>query len=280
MLTLSNLRKSFGSLRAVDDLSLDIKPGEVFGLLGPNGAGKTTTVNMIVGLLSPDSGSVTLNGSPPTDPAVRAGIGVAPQALAVYEELSGRENLEFFGRIQGLGGQRLKERVDFALQFVGLSDRQKDRAKVYSGGMKRRLNLAVAIVHDPPILLLDEPTVGVDPQSRNSIFDNINALKAQGRTIVYTTHYMEEAERLCDREGIMDHGKLLALDTVDGLINAHGGKSIMTAEGPNGTDRLETDDPVTELRRLLADDALKQVRVDRPNLETVFLGLTGRELRD
>jgi len=281
MLCLNQLRKTFGTLVAVDDLSLEIEKGEVFGLLGPNGAGKTTTVNIAVGLLVPDHGTVAIDGGgSPIDPAVRAKIGVAPQALALYEELSGEENVTFFAKLQGLTGRMLAERVRWSLDFVDLWDRRGDRMNTYSGGMKRRLNLAVAVVHDPPLLLLDEPTVGVDPQSRNAIFDNILSLSAEGRTVIYTTHYMEEAQRLCDRVGIMDHGKLLALDTVDNLIAAHGGKSVLTAERVDGEVSVETDDPLAELNKLQQQGELLRFRVDRPDLERVFLNLTGRHLRD
>jgi ABC-2 type transport system ATP-binding protein len=281
MLILENLHKSFGETVAVEDLSLKIERGEVFGLLGPNGAGKTTTVNMAIGLLKPDRGSVTLEGAgSPSDRAVRAKIGVAPQGLALYEELSAEENLAFFGKIQGLHGKRLKERVGWTLNFVDLWDRRRDRITAYSGGMKRRLNLAVAMIHEPELLLLDEPTVGVDTQSRNSIFEKIEAMRKEGRTIVYTTHYMEEAQRLCDRVGIMDHGRMLALDTVGGLIAAHGGSSVVTAERLSGEVRVETDDPVAELVRLQEGGKLLRFSVESPDLEGVFLNLTGRHLRD
>lgn len=281
MLCLNQLRKTFGALVAVDDLSLEIGKGEVFGLLGPNGAGKTTAVNLAVGLLAPDHGTVTIDGGgSPTDPKVRAKIGVAPQALALYDELSGEENVAFFARLQGLTGRTLAERVRWSLDFVDLWDRRADRMSTYSGGMKRRLNLAVAVVHDPPLLLLDEPTVGVDPQSRNAIFDNILVLKEQGRTVIYTTHYMEEAERLCDRVGIMDQGKLLALDTVEELIAAHGGKSVLTAERADGEIAVETDNPLAELNKLQHQGEILRFRLDRPDLERVFLNLTGRHLRD
>ncbi len=281
MLTLRNVRKSFGRIVAVDDLSLTIKPGEVFGLLGPNGAGKTTTVNMAVGLLRPDQGTVEIQGAgAPDQPRVRGRIGVAPQALALYDELTGEENLAFFGKLQGLTGRLLADRVQWALEFVALTDRRRDRVSTYSGGMKRRLNIAVAMIHAPSLLLLDEPTVGVDPQSRNAIFENILALKGKGHTIVYTTHYMEEAQRLCDRVGIMDHGRLLALDTVEGLITAHGGKSVLFLEREDGERRIETDDPLRELVGLPNNGALRRFRLERPNLERVFLHLTGRELRD
>ncbi len=281
MLNFYHICKSFGEIKAVDGLSLEIKPGEIFGLLGPNGAGKTTTVSMAVGLLKPDAGKVEIEGLGSPDRAeVRRKIGLAPQAFALYEELSGEENLSFFGKIQGLSGKRLRERVDWALDFVDLSDRRKDRVKGYSGGMKRRLNLAAAVVHDPPVLLFDEPTVGVDPQSRNAIFGNIEALRRDGRAIVYTTHYMEEAQRLCDRVGIMDHGKLLALDTVPKLLETYGSKSVIIAEGRNGEIRVEADDPLKELNALQKREKIYQFRVENPGLEGVFLNLTGRSLRD
>jgi len=282
MLRLTDIRKTFNSTVAVDGLSLEIGRGEVFGLLGPNGAGKTTTVNIAVGLLEPDSGSVEIeDGGSPRDPRCRARIGVAPQALAVYEELSGEENLLFFGKLQGLSGAALRDKVVRALEFVGLFDRRGDRVKTYSGGMQRRLNLAVSMIHDPPILLLDEPTAGVDPQSRNALFENIIALRAQGRTVVYTTHYMEEAQRLCDRVGIIDRGRLMACDTVDSLIGAHGGSSTLVADCDGGEEiRIETDDPLSELIRLKETRRLKSFRVDRPDLEQVFLNLTGKHLRD
>jgi len=280
VLRLTGLRKTYGRIVAVDGLDLEVCAGEMFGLLGPNGAGKSTTVSLAIGLLEPDAGRVEIVGfGSPADPAVRARIGVAPQALAIYDDLSAEENLAFFGRLQGLTGRALVERVRWALDFVGLVPRARDRVSTYSGGMKRRLNLAVAVIHDPPLLLLDEPTVGVDPQSRNAIFENILALKRQGRTIVYTTHYMEEAERLCDRVGILDQGKLLALDTVPRLVASHGGKSVLIVARDGEEDRIEADDPVAELARL-GPANLRGFRMERPDLEKVFLNLTGRHLRD
>jgi len=281
MLKLNEVRKSYGATVALESLSLDVRPGEVFGLLGPNGAGKSTTVGLAIGLLEPDRGIVTIAGlGSPSDPQVRAKIGVAPQSLAIYEELSAEENLRFFGAIQGLSGRELVERVQWALEFVGLTARARDRAATYSGGMKRRLNLAVGVVHNPPLLLLDEPTVGVDPQSRNAIFENILALKREGRTILYTTHYMEEAQRLCDRVGIIDQGRLLALDTVHKLIGAHGGRSALVLERDGHEQRVETDDPVAELTHLASNGGLPRFRLEQPDLEAVFLNLTGRHLRD
>jgi len=255
VLQLHNVSKVFGSVAAVDDLTLDIRRGEVFGLLGPNGAGKTTIMRMAVGLLAPGEGSITLEGlGSPTDPRARSAIGVAPQSLALYDELSGEENVAFFGRMYGLSGRHLQERVAWSLDYVGLSDRRHDRTKIYSEGMKRRLNLAVALVHEPQILLLDEPTAGVDPQSRHAIHERTRALNDAGCTVVYTTHYMEEAERMCHRVGILDHGRLLALGTVGALIAAHGrGESAQSVTGSHGG----------------GDD-----------LERVFLNLTGRQLRD
>jgi ABC-2 type transport system ATP-binding protein len=281
MLTLDHVTKRYGATLAVDDLSLEIRPGEVFGVLGPNGAGKTTTVSMSVGLLAPDGGEVTIGtfGSP-VNPAVRRRIGVAPQALAVYDDLTGAENLELFGRLYGLSGAGLKAAVDRSLDFAGLSDRRRARASTYSGGMKRRLNLAAAVLHDPDLVLLDEPTAGVDPQSRNAIFENIQALRARGRTIVYTTHYMEEAERLCDRVAVIDHGRLLALDTVPTLIRRHGGASVLVAEVNGREERIETAAPLADLNRLASSAALGPFHVERPTLEQVFLRLTGRQLRD
>ena len=281
MINLTNLTKRFGSLTAVDDLTLEIRSGEVFGLLGPNGAGKTTTVNLAVGLLDPDDGSVDINGSgSPVNPAVRAGIGVAPQATAVYNDLTAEENLMFFGRLQHMHGSRLRKRVAESLEFVGLTDRRRDRVLTYSGGMKRRLNLAIALIHEPAVVFMDEPTAGVDPQSRNALFDNIEHLRAKGSTIVYTTHYMEEAQRLCDRVAIMDNGRLLALGTVSDLIAVHGGKSVLTAERSDESFRVETADPVGELLRIQESGRLQSFHVESPDLESVFLNLTGRKLRD
>jgi ABC-2 type transport system ATP-binding protein len=281
MLTLRNVTKRYGRTVAVDGLSLDVQPGEVFGLLGPNGAGKTTTVNMAVGLLPPDDGEIRIGElGPPTSPDVRRHIGVAPQSLAVYDDLTGAENLAFFGRLYGLAGAALKEAVDRSLALVGLTDRRGDRASTYSGGMKRRLNLAAAVLHDPPLVLLDEPTVGVDPQSRNAIFDNISALRARGRTLVYTTHYMEEAERLCDHVAIIDHGRVLAMDTVPNLMRQHAGTAVLVAEVNGVEQRLSTSDPLQELNRLAATATLGSFHVERPTLEQVFLHLTGRQLRD
>jgi len=291
-----NLKKSYGPVVAVDGISFEVERGECFGLLGPNGAGKSTTIHCIVGALRPDSGEVRLEGvADPTRPSVRAKIGVSPQSIALYEDLTADENLEFFGKLYGLGGDPLKTRIEMALEFSGLTARRKDRIATYSGGMQRRLNLVCGILHDPPVILLDEPTVGVDPQSRNLIFDNIEALKRLGRTIVYTTHYMEEAQRLCDRVAIVDQGKILALDTVEGLLRAHGGPPTVQVEfahKPAGFEdvggewegnrlRVQTERPMEVLGRVASHaDAFQHVSIERADLEAVFLHLTGKKLRD
>ena len=281
MLNLRDVRKSFGTIVAVDGLSLSVRKGEVLGLLGPNGAGKSTSVSLAVGLLVPESGTVTIEGhGNPAEPGVRQAIGVAPQALAVYDLLTGEENLRFFGEVYGLAGARLDERVKWCLDFVGLADRKGDRAGGYSGGMKRRLNLAAAVLHEPELLLLDEPTVGVDPQSRNRIFESIEALHRDGRTIIYTTHYMEEAERLCDRIAIVDAGKLLALGTLAELIAAHGGPPTLVVTTNGSAQRLQTPDPLTTLNAIAASSRIDAFQMERPTLEQVFLRLTGRSLRD
>lgn len=306
MISAKSLFKQFGDNVAVDELSFDINAGETFGLLGPNGAGKTTTISMIVGLLKPDRGDVEiqsdirgLQGSP-LDHKVRRRIGIAPQSLSLYEDLTARENLDFFGSLYNLSGSHLKARRNWCLEFAGLEDRQKDRVGTFSGGMKRRLNIAAAMMHEPEILLLDEPTVGVDPQSRNHIFDSIETLRADGLTIIYTTHYMEEAARLCNRVAIVDHGKLLALDSVEGLISKHGGNSVVkasfkpsfdikqlpsdlqSAELLNGNQiKFTSGKPLQRVAELATSGIdLETLNISRPDLESVFLNLTGRNLRD
>lgn len=281
MLTFDRVQKRYGTRTAVDGLSLHVRRGEVLGLLGPNGAGKSTTVAMAAGVIAPDAGTVRLDGDgDPQRPADRARIGVAPQALALYEALSGEANLRFFGAIYDLHGAGLDNRVRWALDFVGLAPRAGDAVATYSGGMKRRLNLAAALVHDPELLLLDEPTVGVDPQSRNALFDNIEALRRDGHTVVYTTHYMEEAVRLCDRIAIVDQGRLLALGTLDQLLAAHAGPPVLIATTSDGEKHTPTTRPLEALTALAATTTVTDFRVERPTLEDVFLQLTGRSLRD
>ncbi len=278
---LSDITKKFDNNTAVDGLSLSIHPGEIFGLLGPNGAGKSTTVNMAVGLLRPDNGTVSVGEyGDPSIPAVRRRIGVATQALAIYEELTAEENLRFFGQLFDLSGKKLNARVDWALEFVDLNARRKDRIGTYSGGMKRRINLACALIHDPELILLDEPTVGVDPQSRNAILDRVIALKEQGKTIVYTSHYMEEVERVCERVGIMDRGCLLTLGDVDALVATHAGKTVVIAETEAGEKRIEADTSEAAIGMLSDVTGVKTFRTEKADLETVFLNLTGRKLRD
>ncbi|MFY9562184.1 MAG: ABC transporter ATP-binding protein [Terriglobales bacterium] len=309
MLEVKALKKSYGKVVAVDGISLRAGSAETIGLLGPNGAGKTTTVSMIAGLLRPDSGEVLIEGKPmggDTDPIKRK-IGLVPQNIALYDELSALDNLNFFGALYELHGATLKRAIAEAFELVGLSDRAKDKVGTYSGGMKRRLNLAAALLHDPQILLLDEPTVGVDPQSRNAIFDNLETLKERGKTLLYTTHYMEEAERLCDRIIIIDHGKVIADDTLHGLHrllpvtnvleidleNPDGFKpepllalpEVESAEVRDGVLRVGVHNLTTgapAILRWLAGNgnAYQHVASERPDLETVFLTLTGRSLRD
>jgi len=309
MLEVNSLTKSYGKLVAVTGISFRADRGETIGLLGPNGAGKTTTVSIIAGLLNPDSGEVLIEGKQvrsDTDP-VKLKIGLVPQDMALYEQLSARDNLIFFAALYSLAGATAKQAIDDALNLVALSDRAGDKVKTFSGGMKRRLNLAAALLHDPQILLLDEPTVGVDPQSRNAIFDNLETLKKRGKTLIYTTHYMEEAERLCDRIVIIDHGKMIANDTLQGLhkllpvtnvvaieLDHTNGfkpeqmqtlpevKSAMLEENTLriGVHDLTRGAPV--VLRWLAENghSYHDISSEQPNLETVFLTLTGRSLRD
>jgi len=284
VLELEGLRKAYAGTVAIDDLSLRLEPGEVFGLLGPNGAGKTTLVSLAVGLLEPDAGSVSIAGlGSPTRAQARRQIGLAPQSLAIYDNLSARENLDFFAAMQGLDAATRAKRVNEALAFVGLAERAEQRPKHFSGGMARRLNLAAALVHEPALILLDEPTVGVDPQSRNRLLDNVAALRDQGRTILYTTHYMDEAARLCDRVGILDQGKLLAVDSVDRLLARHAGQPRLVVEFEGEpTIELRVDDPFAALQALVSARGRSPLRfgVEQPTLEQVFLELTGRSLRD
>jgi ABC-2 type transport system ATP-binding protein len=309
VLRCTDLRKRFGDRQAVDGVGFTIAPGETYGLLGPNGAGKTTTISMICGILGRDGGDIFLEGQPlhPNRTALKGEIGYVPQDLAIYPDLSARENLAFFGRLYGLKGATLRTRIDEVLEIVDLADRAKERTEKYSGGMKRRLNIAIGLLHRPRLLVLDEPTVGVDPQSRNAILTSVEALSAEGMGILYTTHYMEEAERLCDRVGIIDQGRIIAEGTRRELVALVGGVDRVTlvAGGDvqaaaavartipgvrsatprdGGIDLL-----VVEARRLLprlleavsADGVtVRSVEVIEPDLEAVFLHLTGKALRD
>ncbi len=280
MLRLAGLVKKFGATVAVDGLSLEVGRGEVLGFLGPNGAGKTTTLGMIVGAIRPDAGVVEIDGAAPSEATVRASVGIAPQSLALYDELTARENLRFFARLYGLSAGTARARVDELLQQVELTPRADDRVGGFSGGMKRRLNLAAALVHDPQLVLLDEPTAGVDPQSRNQILELVRGLAGAGKTLLYSTHYMEEAQRLCSRVAIVDHGKLLLVDRVDALLARHGGRSVVHVHRGDDETRVETSDPVAEVASQLGVGGVTSLRIDRPDLESVFLNLTGRSLRD
>ncbi|HMO14707.1 MAG TPA: ABC transporter ATP-binding protein [Pirellulaceae bacterium] len=294
MITVHKLKKSYGDRVAVNGIDFDIQRGETYGFLGPNGAGKTTTISMLVGLIAPDSGSIRVAGGDPFQLKTRIKLGVAPQSLSLYDNLSGTDNLRFFGSLYQLSGNHLRHRTDWALKLAGLTDRAKDKVATYSGGMKRRLNIAVALLHDPEVLLLDEPTVGVDPQSRNHILETIGELSRQGLTIIYTTHYMEEAERLCHRIAIMDYGTILANETKDQLLAKYGGDATVKAliaanplglELPgqitNGHVEFRSARPVDELSALHQQGVeFSEVHIAKPNLENVFLNLTGRTLRD
>ncbi len=309
VIEMNGLVKKYGDRVAVQDVGFSVLEGEIFGLLGPNGAGKTTILSVLATLLFPDEGQVTIASHDLTREAdqVKSLIGFVPQELALYPTLSARDNLAFFGRIYGLKGPVLRERIEAVLALVGLSERARDAVQTFSGGMKRRLNIAAGLIHQPRILFLDEPTVGVDPQSRNFIFEHVERLKAEGMTILYTTHYMEEAERLCDRVAIMDEGRLLALDTPKGLISLLGGGVIhvglssdaaeallpsvwalphVRAVSPqDGRLKIETGDARQALLKLIELCNVRNVpilslEVLEPNLESVFLHLTGKRLRD
>lgn len=308
MLQVEGLRKKYGDLVAVESLDLDIPSGTIFGLLGPNGAGKTTSISMISGLLEPTAGRVVVDGIQLSREPVKAKsrLGVVPQEIAVYTELTARENLNFWGGLYALNGTALKSRVDELLELVGLADRSREPVKNFSGGMKRRLNLAMGIIHEPSLILLDEPTVGIDPQARKNVLEVVEQIVSGGSTVLYTTHYLEEAEHLCDQLAIMDEGKIMAQGTVKELKAQLGDGSLISVSGnfkqeelSNSVARLgsinilESDDGSALLllpARQSLGGALEQlfgsglqladVSIKEPNLEDLFLKLTGRELRD
>jgi ABC-2 type transport system ATP-binding protein len=305
MIEVRELVKSFGNIRALSGVDFTVEEGEIFGLLGPNGAGKTTTISIIAGLLEADSGSVRVAGMDIRRDGgrVRQMLGVVPQDIALYEELTGRENLHFWGGLYGLVGKRLRAEADRVLEIVALSDRADDPVREYSGGMKRRLNLSVGLIHEPKVILLDEPTLGIDPQARLNILDIIRNGVSGGMTAIYTTHYLEEAEKLCSRIAIIDHGKILAQGTLADLVKLAGEGSVVTVTGDftreqvsplltgvavehmeDGSMRMMipgTAELSGALGRLFsAGMAIGEVSIRQPSLEGVFLKLTGRELRD
>jgi ABC-2 type transport system ATP-binding protein len=309
MLSVANLSKSYGSTRAVDDISFEVRPGEIYGLLGPNGAGKTTTISCTCGLLRPDAGSIELGGvALGADPlAFKQMIGVVPQEAAIYGDLSARENLSFWGRLAGLKGATLAERIEQVLSGAGLAERSREATRKYSGGMKRRLNLAIGMLHQPRLLLLDEPTVGIDVQARLNILDVVREVAQAGTAVLYTTHYLEEAQELCDRIGIMDQGRILAEGTLAQLKQMVGEGEILTLRGgfeakdagaligrETGAEVIALEDGyamvsvraasgevATLLGRLLEQHLpIDDISIQPPSLQGVFLKLTGKELRD
>ena len=305
----SGLHKRFGDLHAVNDVSLYIDPGETYGLLGPNGAGKTTTISILTGLLEPDEGSVTVAGTAirPRSTEGKRDIGLVPQDLAIYPDLTAEENLRFFASLYGLSKHETRSRIDEVLDVIGLADRRKDRISTYSGGMKRRLNIGIGLLHKPRLLVLDEPTVGVDPQSRNAILESVESLSGEGMAVLYTTHYMEEAERLCDRIGIIDSGRVIAEGTTQQLVATVGEKERLRIEVGGDLDgaaeSIRSLDGVSEASVdghalvIIAAEGARQlpviidlltrsgvqigsIEVNRPDLEAVFLDLTGKALRE
>ena len=308
-ISVTDLRKSFGELKAVQGVSFQVQPGEIFSLLGPNGAGKTTTISILSTLLRPDQGDAQVMGhSIRRDPMkVKVVLGVVPQEIALYEDLTARENLDFWGKMYGLRGAPLRRRVQEVLEIIGLADRANGRVGKFSGGMKRRVNIGVALLHKPQVIYMDEPTVGIDPQSRRNILDSVVALKNQGMTVLYTTHYMEEAQELSDHIAIMDHGKLIACGTneelvrlvgeqtrIDLTLNVEASRVLPIWRAVEGVSQVSAEDGrVTVLvgdsnlvlprlfesaTRLAA--RITSVDIREPNLEAVFLHLTGRALRD
>lgn len=311
ILHVQNLVKNYGDFKAVKGVSFDIEEGEIFSLLGPNGAGKTTTISMLSTLYTPTSGDATIGGHSITkDPmGVRGIIGVVPQDLALYEDLTARENLIFWGQMYNLSGKSLTTRVDEVLEQIGLTDKAKDRVKTYSGGMKRRVNIGVGLLHKPRLLFMDEPTVGIDPQSRRAILDTVKDLSKQGMTLLYTTHYMEEAEELSNRVGIFDHGEMIAIGTQKELTQQVGeAETLILHVGENddsealaktlkdiqGVQQATAVDHEVSIVCAEAEDVLaavvtkandrgikiRSIDIREPNLEAVFLHLTGRALRD
>ncbi|WP_299436477.1 ABC transporter ATP-binding protein [uncultured Aquimarina sp.] len=306
MIQVQNLSKSFQNIQAVNDISFTIKKGEIFGLLGPNGAGKSTTLNMMSTILKSDAGTIHIDGknSRENSKECKHLIGVVPQEISLYEDLSAYQNLLFWGDLYGIPSKILKERIHTTLELIGLLDRKKDLIKTYSGGMKRRINIAAALLHHPKILFMDEPTVGIDPQSRNHIFEVIETLNKQGMTIVYTTHYMEEVERLCDRIAIIDSGKIIAQGTQSQLkelvqtkesiqfefnflseSNVDQLRELLPYTVAQNENKLLVETTVQELSKVITTCnelqlSIKDIQLNKVNLEAIFLNLTGKQLRD
>ncbi|WP_370042918.1 ABC transporter ATP-binding protein [Lysinibacillus sp. RC79] len=308
MLEIKNLTKSFTNVNIISDLTLNIKRGEVYGLIGPNGAGKTTLISIICGLIKPTKGSITFDGENilGDNAKLKKLLGIVPQDIALYSALSAKDNLLFWGRMYNLSGEELKERVAECLKLVGLDDRANEKISTFSGGMKRRINIAAAILHEPELLIMDEPTVGIDPQSRNHILETIKQLNSNGMTVIYTSHYMEEVEYLCDRIGIIDHGKLIVqgtikevilqigneskvffslqnynegllggiTQTVPGIVEIESNKLMISTENVHQT-LIEILEAVRNL-----EESLATIDILYPNLETCFLQITGKSLRD
>ena len=288
MIEVKSISKSFDNIKAVQQISFNVKKGQIFGFLGPNGAGKSTTINMMNTLLEPDQGSIKIDGIDLSEDheQCKLNIGVVPQEIALYDDLSAFENLKFWGGLYQIPKNELKERAEWAIKIVGLEDRKKDAVKTYSGGMKRRVNIAAAILHKPKILLLDEPTVGVDPQSRNHIFETIEQLNSEGMTIIYTTHYMEEAERLCDEIAIIDLGKIIAKGDLEELRKISGVRDKLIIHTSDKQEiEYECESIGSEISGILENhksngNEILSIDTHKANLESIFLKLTGKQLRD
>jgi ABC-2 type transport system ATP-binding protein len=308
MLQIENLSKKFNDLVAIDHISFQIRPGEIFGFLGPNGAGKTTTINCVCGLLKPDSGSIRIDDQEITSAGtqIRKKLGVVPQEVALYEELNAVENMRFWGGLYGLKGKQLKERIDQLIDLAGLKERIKDKVKTYSSGMKRRLNMAAGMIHQPKLLLLDEPTVGIDPQARHQMLETVRGFARNGTTILYTTHYLDEAEALCDRLAIIDHGRILAAGTQEEIKQIVGENRLLKVIGRFKHEvaeklparikdlsliSIQEKEVVYSLpvkygtgefleKLITSGFEIDHLSIKEPSLDSVFIKLTGRELRD
>ncbi|MCT4688789.1 ABC transporter ATP-binding protein [Vallitalea sp.] len=309
LLNVSHLKKYFKDIKAVDDISFSIEKGEILGLLGPNGAGKSTTISMLSTLIKPDDGVITYKGKDivKSPQAIQGSLGYVPQEIALYPNLTGRENLEFWGRAYGLKGKKLKKQIKKVSGIIGITDRLKDKVSQYSGGMQRRLNIGAALLHEPELIIMDEPTVGIDPQSRKHILDTVLELNKEGMTVIYTSHYMEEVEYICNKVCIMDNGRIIANGTKKDLVNLIDDKKRILIKVDNVNDTLLKDigniEEVTDVsseentvivtvsngkatfKRIIevlnnTESGIRSIDINEPNLETVFLHLTGKALRD